>query len=133
MRLCLTLCLAGAAIAGAAFAKPAEGPSTAFIPMDLFGLQAAADPQVRPDGRQVAYVRITSDIMADKPRNAIWLVDPQTGEESPLAAAGAGSSTEPRWSPDGTRLAYVAADGEGGQPQLYVRWMATGAVAIQRT
>ena len=129
MRFCLIVCLAGAAVAGAALAKPAEGPSRTFSAMDLFGLQAAGDPQIRPDGRQIAYVRSTSDIMTDKARSSIWLVDPDTDEETPLAAAGAGSAMEPRWSPDGKRLAYVAEDGQGGQPQLYVRWMATGATA----
>ena len=39
-------------------------------------------------------------------------------------------ASQPRWSPDGDRLAYIAA-AEGGRAQLFVRWMATGqAVAI---
>jgi Tol biopolymer transport system component len=33
----------------------------------------------------------------------------------------------PRWSPDGTRLAYVAAGPNGAQ--LYVRWIAAGRSA----
>ena len=34
----------------------------------------------------------------------------------------------PRWSPDGTRLAYVSA--AEGSPQLYVRWMDSGQTAL---
>jgi dipeptidyl aminopeptidase/acylaminoacyl peptidase len=64
--------------------------------------------------------------MTDKARPTIWLVDVATGQQRPLVA-GSGSYFSPRWSPDGTRLAYVAAD--GGSPQLYVRWMGTGESA----
>ena len=107
-----------------ASAKPADAPSRYFQPRDLFALEFASQPQVRPDGGMIAYVRASYDIMTDKARNAIWLVNPATGAQSPLIAAGG----SPRWSPDGKRLAYVAADGEGG-PQLMVRWMDTGTTA----
>ena len=40
-------------------------------------------------------------------------------------AAGTGAHSQPRWSPDGDRLAYIST-AEGGQPQLFVRWMASG-------
>jgi dipeptidyl aminopeptidase/acylaminoacyl peptidase len=107
-------------------AKPAEGPSRIFEPKDLFALEQAQDPQVRPDGGAVAYVRASEDIMIDNDRQAIWLVDANTGAQTPLVT-GTGSAFAPRWSPDGQRLAYVST--AEGRPQLYVRWMATGATA----
>lgn len=111
-----------------ALAQPAtEGPSRAFQGSDLFGLQWASDPQISPDGGQVAYVRRSNDIMTDRARPSIWLIDTRTGAQSPLVA-GAGAHMSPRWSPDGKRLAYVST-AEGGAPQLYVRWMATGQTA----
>ncbi len=103
-----------------------EGPSPIFRPIDLFGLRSASDPQIRPDGGAVAFVRQANSIMTDRAEPSIWLIDTTTGALSPLADAGAARS--PRWSPDGKRLAYVAG-GEGAPPQLYVRWMASGAVA----
>jgi dipeptidyl aminopeptidase/acylaminoacyl peptidase len=109
-----------AAAAGTAGAVPADSPSHVFEGKDLFSLQCVTDPQIRPDGHIVAYVRMTYDIMTDRPRRSIWLVDTDTGAQTPLAT-GAGSSASPRWSPDGKRLAYVASD--GGHPQLFVRWM----------
>ena len=39
-----------------------------------------------------------------------------------------GAATSPRWSPDGGRIAYVAAE-DGGKPQLHVRWLASGVSA----
>jgi dipeptidyl aminopeptidase/acylaminoacyl peptidase len=97
--------------------------------MDLFSLSQATDPQARPDGGAIAYVRRTYDIMTDRAHPAIWLVDPATGAQTPLGSEPGGpDATSPRWSPDGKRLAFVAVR-EGERPQLYVRWMDTGQVA----
>ncbi|HLZ84795.1 MAG TPA: S9 family peptidase [Caulobacteraceae bacterium] len=124
-----TILLAGAALlsfTSAALGAPAEGPSRRFEAKDLFALEQAQDPQVRPDGLAVAYVRSSEDIMSDGARRSIWLVDVNSGAQTPLVD-GTGAAFEPRWSPDGGRLAYVST--AGGKPQLYVRWMATGATA----
>jgi dipeptidyl aminopeptidase/acylaminoacyl peptidase len=97
-----------------------------FGAQDLFGLRVAGDPQVRPDGGAIAYVRTTYDVMSDAGRPSIWILDPATGAQQPLIADEVAFA--PRWSPDGSRLAYVVA-APGGPPQLYVRWMATGRSA----
>ena len=110
-----------------AMAAPAEGPNSTFSGGDLFNLSSASDPQISPDGRQVVYVRRSNDIMTDKAVATIWLVDVATGAQRPIDA-GKGSHSQPRWSPDGRRLAYVSTDGDG-PPQLYVRWMDSGASA----
>lgn len=120
LRHALALLLAGAAIP----ALGQDAPSRTFTGSDLFNLEQASDPQISPDGRRIAYVRRTGDIMADRMASAIWLIDTATGVQTPLAATGA----SPRWSPDGTRIAYVAAE-PGQAPQLHVRWLATGATA----
>lgn len=114
------------AMAGAVSAQTSEGPARTFGPRDLFGLQMASDPQVRPDGGAVAYVRVANDIMTDRARRSIWLVDTATGAQSPLVVDDA-ANLAPRWSPDGSRLAYVAAGPDGAQ--LYVRWIASGRSA----
>src|SRR5450432_3086585 len=105
---------------------PSDGPSRTFDARDVFGLQVADDPQIRPDGAQVAYVRRAYDIMTDKAARSLWLIDVARGSQSPIVE-GPGAGT-PRWSPDGGRIAYVAQTGEG-PPQLHVRWMAAGATA----
>jgi dipeptidyl aminopeptidase/acylaminoacyl peptidase len=103
-----------------ATAASAAAPRT-FQPMDVFDLQWAADPQVAPDGRQVAYVRMRGDVMKDAFTGDLWLVGTDGSGHEPLASGAA----SPRWSPDGTRLAYVA--GERGKAQIFVRWMDSGA------
>ena len=115
-----------AATSFTAHAAPANGPTRTFTGADVFDLEVATDPEISPDGRTIAYVRKSNDIMTDKARSTIWLIDVATGAQHPLVA-GAGSYFSPRWSRDGSRLAYVAA--EGGSPQLYVRWMASGESA----
>lgn len=118
--------LAGLAvgISSAALAAPAEAPNPVFTGSDLFNLSAASDVQISPDGKSVAYVRQSNDIMTDKAVSTVWLVDVASGQQRPLVTA-KGSHFSPRWSPDGTRLAYVSTDGSGS-PQLFVRWMASG-------
>ena len=91
---------------------------TAFQPMDVFQLEFAADPQISPDGSQVVYVRTSMDIMRDRRRSELWLANADGSSHRHL---GAGSF--PRWSPDGTRVAYAA----GGQ--IHLRWMDTGETA----
>ena len=102
---------------------PPDGPVRAFTGADLFGLQAALDPQIGPDGKRIVYVRQSGDVMADRMRSSLWMIDVASDRQAPFAPQG----SMPRWSPDGTRVAYVAS--EGGRSQLTVRWVATGADA----
>jgi dipeptidyl aminopeptidase/acylaminoacyl peptidase len=122
----LSLIVAAAQLAGPTSPAAPAGPSRYFSGGDLFNLEVATDPEISPDGRTIAYVRKSNDIMTDRARSTIWLIDVATGEQRPLLS-GSGSYGSPRWSPDGTRLAYVAA--EGASPQLFVRWMANGESA----
>lgn len=89
---------------------------------DLFSFVWVADPQVAPDGRTVAFVRVTADEKDDQYKTAIWIV-PADGSEPPRPFTSGPNDTAPRWSPDGGRLAFVRAATENGrrQPgQVYV-------------
>ena len=124
--------LLAALLATSAIAAPAEHAARVLTGNDLFNLEAASDPQIAPDGKTIVYVRRTNDIMTDRTRSTIWSIDVATGVQTPLVA-GAGSHGQPRWSPDGSRLAYISNDDEKAGAQLYVRWMKTGATARIRT
>ena len=102
---------------------PVDAPGRTFTGADLFGLSVAGDPQISPNGKTIVYVRKSGDIMTDRMQSALWLIDVASGRQTPFATAG----SSPRWSPDGTRIAYVAGDGD--QSQLFVRWLETGASA----
>jgi len=102
-------------------------PNRTFTGEDLFDLAYATDPQISPDGSRIAYVRRQNDIMADRALNSIWMIDTDTGKETPFAA-GEGGSFSPRWSPDGSRVAYVST--KGGSAQLWVKWLDGEAVRL---
>lgn len=106
------LAVAGALLGSTSLAEPPR----VLTPQDVFALQRAEDVQIRPDGRSAAYVRASADIMTDSTRHSVWGVDLTTGEQNALVP---GSARSPRWSPDGQRLAYLAADANG-RTQLFV-------------
>jgi len=97
-----------------------------LTPMDVFNLQYAADPQISPDAKRIVYVRQSSDVMTDKHESNLWIIN-FDGSEHRALTTGHASDSAPRWSPDGTRIAYIS-DREG-KPQIYVRWMDTGQTA----
>ena len=99
-----------------------------FVNTDVFELEVAMDPQISPDGSKIAYVRAANDIMTDSTLNNIWLVSSDGADQRPLLS-GTASYSNPRWSHDGNRLAYLSS-AEGRGPQLYVRWMDTGQTAL---
>ena len=95
---------------------------------DLFTFVWVSDPQISPDGSQVAFVRVTVDEKSDQYDTAIWLVA-SNGDSAPRRITGGTRDNSPRWSPDGTRLAFVRAaekDGRVQPPQIYVMAMAGG-------
>ncbi|MBI3132851.1 MAG: S9 family peptidase [Acidobacteria bacterium] len=89
-------------------------------------MQWADHPVLSPDGRQIVYERTFFDPMKDVRRSNLWVIDVASSAQRPLTT-GSGRDSLAAWSPDGGRLAYVGS--EGGRPQIFVRWMATGETA----
>jgi dipeptidyl aminopeptidase/acylaminoacyl peptidase len=85
---------------------------------DLLLAIRVADPQVSPDGRQVAYVRTTTDLGAGRRNGDIWIV-PADGSAAPtLLAGGDKGENTPRFSGDGEKLAFISS--RAGAPQVFV-------------
>ncbi|GAM99228.1 acylamino-acid-releasing enzyme [alpha proteobacterium U9-1i] len=106
-----------------AVAQPARGPANILTSADVFNLEHAANPRISPDGRLVAYERVSGDIMADRFRRAIWLVDADGRTHRPLAQSSTGNFTQPVWSPNGRAIAYAA--NENNRNELRVFYLDT--------
>ena len=102
---------------------PVRHASTRFEAADVFGLEYASAPAIAPDGSRVAYVRVSADIMTDRFRRSIWIVDETGAHHRPLVQ-GAGSYSAPVWSPDGRAIAYVANEPASG-PLVRVLYLDT--------
>ncbi len=120
--------LAVAACLCAAGTVPRAAERRAITEKDLFKFVWIADPQISPDGSQVAFVRVSVDEKTDQYDTAIWLA-PTGGDQPPRRLTGGTRDHSPRWSPDGARLAFVRSaerDGRVQPPQVYVMAMAGG-------
>ena len=106
-----------------AFAQEVQRP---FSDLDVFELEWATDPQISPDGNRVVYVRSGYDIMKDRRMGRLWLIDSDGKNHRKLTAREVNESS-PRWSPDGTRIAFTSSTDEGSE--IYMYWIATGQYA----
>ena len=113
-------------LAGAAMSLPAqEAPSDTLLTVGHYlDFERVSDPQISPDGTRVVYTRAYVDKMNDGFESAIWMMDANGGRHRFLV-----DGSNPRWSHDGTRIAYMA-ESEPEGAQLFVRWMdAEGAIS----
>ena len=85
---------------------------------DLLGFKTIPDLEISPDGARVAYVVTCIDIELDEYRSTIHVAPTEGG--APIEfTRGPKRDSAPRWSPDGSQLAFLS-DRAGGERQLYV-------------
>lgn len=98
------------------------------LSLDLYlEMESVSDPQLSPDGRQIIYTRGWIDKVNDRRQSALWMMNAD-GSKNRFLTEGSGA----RWSPDGTRIAYLAA-GEPTGRQIFVRWMDAEGATTQIT
>ncbi len=86
--------------------------------------EQVADPQVSPNGAQIVYTRRWVNKIEDRWDSGLWIVNAD-GSKNRFLVKGSNA----HWSPDGSRIAYLA-DGEPKGTQVFVRWMdAEGATS----
>ena len=90
-----------------------------MLPSDILQLTGVGDPRLSPDGTTVAYVVTGLDGESNEYRGAIWLVALDGSAPPRRLTAGTRRDADPRWSPDGTRLAFTSNRNDESM-QLYV-------------
>jgi dipeptidyl aminopeptidase/acylaminoacyl peptidase len=90
--------------------------------VDLLSVPRLTDPQLSPDGRDVAFVRSDADWKSGKRITHIWRARVDgPGNDAPLQVTnGPGNESRPRWSPDGKSIAFIAKRGDDEVEQIYV-------------
>ena len=89
---------------------------------DLFRFHWVSDPQVSPDGSQVAFVQTVVDEKKDTYLTSIWSVATSAGS-TPHRITNGPHDSSPRWSRDGRLLAFLRAGEKDGKPapaQIFV-------------
>ncbi len=84
---------------------------------DYYRIQDVHGPQISPDGQQIAYLVSHYDRDADKRRTALWMVGWDAGAPIQLTQEARGVR-EPRFSPDGHFLSFLATPAGSDQEQL---------------
>ncbi len=107
------------------FAVPAIARAKGLEIEDLRRVVTVSQPAVSPDGMRVVYVRSRIDWKNDRRDSELVLVDARTGAARVLTHDRIGA-TMPRWAPDGSAIAYLAAPERGKPHQLYVMPMNGG-------
>lgn len=99
---------------------------TPFQSLDVFSLEWVSDPQISPDASQIVYKRNGFDIMQDKTKGNLWILNVDGSFHRKLTSREANESNA-RWSPDGKRIAFISNTDEGSE--LYMYWVSTGQIA----
>jgi Tol biopolymer transport system component len=106
-------CLDVAAAQPAAITKRPIGPS------DIYRLQTIGSLQVSPDGEWIAYVLSSIDSAKDKRNSDVWMIS-RDGKQSVQLTNGPDPESQPRFSPDGKYISFVAKRGEDKASQIYL-------------
>jgi dipeptidyl aminopeptidase/acylaminoacyl peptidase len=103
-----------------------EAQDRVFSVDRYFDLERVASPQISPDGNHIVFSRSHIDPMKDAFVGMLWEMEADGSRQRQLV-----KGSEAAWSPDGTRIAYLAdADGKA---QLWVRYMDGEGAVIQVT
>lgn len=122
----ILICLILTAYPAPAIAQETASDSLLTVQHSL-DWESVTDPQISPDGRQVLYTRRWVNKLEDRLDSDIWIMNADGTRQRFLIKGSAA-----RWSPDATRIAFLA-EGEPQGQQIFVRWMDEEGATTQVT
>jgi dipeptidyl aminopeptidase/acylaminoacyl peptidase len=102
-----------------ATAQPATAAKRPIAPGDVYRLQTINGIQIAPDGEWIAYVLSTVDSLKDKRNQDIWMIS-RDGTQSVQLTTSPDVESQPKFSPDGKYISFVAKRGEDKENQIYL-------------
>ena len=85
----------------------AIGQAQRWQPSDRLRIANLNDPQISPDGKSIAVVVTRANVKENRYDGDLFMIDVATGEQRQLSYDRRGVAA-PRWSPDGSQLAFLA-------------------------
>lgn len=119
------------ALSASAITLSAQDATRSMTVVDLINVPSIGQPQLSPDGRQVLFVRGEPDWDKNRTISHIWRIDTDGADELQLTRGDEGQSS-PRWSPDGSRIAFTADRSDDEPTQIHLL-RAAGGEAEQLT
>ncbi|MGA1872400.1 MAG: S9 family peptidase [Thermoplasmatota archaeon] len=92
---------------------------TRIMPGDLYDMKNVIGAQISPDGRHIAFTLQRIDRKKEKKYSSIWIV-PTKGGRPLQFTRGDHTDRSPRWSPDGTEIAFLSDRTDEKQFQLFI-------------
>jgi dipeptidyl aminopeptidase/acylaminoacyl peptidase len=84
---------------------------------DIFGFTWIGDTQLSPDGSHAVFVQTTVNAKRDGYDTALYLLDTAQPMTPARRLTNGPHDAQPRWSPDGTQIAFTRALEKDGKPQ----------------
>ena len=81
---------------------------------DLLSWKNIESVELSPDGKQVIFTTRERDWKANKYAKSIWVMD-TSATATPVPLTGDDKDDNPRWAPDGSRIAFVSTREGGAQ------------------